>query len=54
MNGKFHDLTMLEAVGDLLHAETSAQRRQAQSQLTGDLGKLYDKVCHARMWHIQS
>jgi len=35
---------MVEAIGDLLHAETSAQRRQAQSQLRGELGKLYEKV----------
>lgn len=40
-NNKFDDLTMLEAVSDLIHSETSMQRKQALSQLQGNLGKLY-------------
>ena len=40
-NGKF-DLTEAEAVGDLIHAETEAQRRQAMRQLDGALSRLYE------------
>jgi tRNA modification GTPase len=40
-NGRM-DLTEAEAVADLVHAETEAQRRQALRQLEGALGKLYD------------
>ena len=37
-NGKM-DLTEAEAVADLIHAETEAQRKQALRQLDGALGK---------------
>ncbi|XP_056023087.1 tRNA modification GTPase GTPBP3, mitochondrial-like isoform X2 [Ostrea edulis] len=40
MNGKL-DLTEVEGLGDLIHAETEAQRKQALRQMEGDLGKLY-------------
>jgi tRNA modification GTPase len=40
-HGKF-DLTAAEGLADLINAETTAQRRQAQRQLHGDLGLLYD------------
>lgn len=40
LNGKF-DLTEVEGLGDLIHAETEAQRRQALRQLDGELGQLY-------------
>ncbi|XP_044311847.1 tRNA modification GTPase GTPBP3, mitochondrial [Varanus komodoensis] len=39
-NGKL-DLTAAEGLGDLIHAETEGQRRQALRQMAGDLGKLY-------------
>ncbi|XP_055497971.1 tRNA modification GTPase GTPBP3, mitochondrial isoform X2 [Leucoraja erinacea] len=39
-NGKL-DLTEVEGLGDLIHAETEAQRRQALRQMSGDLGELY-------------
>ena len=39
-NGKL-DLTQVEALADLIAAETEAQRRQAQRQLGGALGVLY-------------
>uniref|UniRef100_A0A3Q0RYW5 GTP binding protein 3, mitochondrial n=1 Tax=Amphilophus citrinellus TaxID=61819 RepID=A0A3Q0RYW5_AMPCI len=34
-------LTEVEGLGDLIHAETEAQRRQALRQMSGDLGCLY-------------
>lgn len=40
-NGRI-DLTEAEAVADLVAAETAAQRRQALSQLSGSLARLYD------------
>ncbi|NYZ13100.1 tRNA uridine-5-carboxymethylaminomethyl(34) synthesis GTPase MnmE [Azospirillum sp. RWY-5-1] len=40
-NGKF-DLTAAEAVADLVHAETAAQRRQALRQMAGALGTVYE------------
>jgi len=40
-NGKM-DLTEAEAIADLIHAETEAQRKQALRQLDGALGKLYE------------
>jgi tRNA modification GTPase len=40
-NGKM-DMTEAEAIADLVHAETEAQRRQALRQLDGALGTLYD------------
>lgn len=36
------DLTAAEAIADLVHAETEAQRRQAVRQMQGELGHLYD------------
>ncbi len=41
-NGKM-DLTAAEAIGDLIHAETEAQKAQALSQMEGSLLKLYDE-----------
>jgi len=35
------DLTRLEALSDLIHSETRAQRKQAYQQLQGHLGELY-------------
>lgn len=40
-NGKM-DLTEAEAVADLVHAETEAQRKQALRQMEGVLGRLYE------------
>lgn len=40
-NGKM-DLTAIEAVADLVDAETAAQRRQALSQMGGALARRYD------------
>lgn len=40
-NGKL-DLTAAEGLADLVAAETMAQRRQAQRQLAGELGRLYE------------
>lgn len=40
-NGKL-DLTQVEALADLVAAETTAQRRQALRQLDGELGELYE------------
>ena len=37
------DLTQVEAVADLIDAETTAQRRQALRQLDGALGALYER-----------
>ncbi|CAI5635517.1 unnamed protein product [Oreochromis niloticus] len=34
-------LTEVEGLGDLIHAETEAQRRQALRQMSGELGRLY-------------
>lgn len=42
MNSKM-DLTEVEGLGDLIHAETEVQRRQALRQMDGDLSKLYSK-----------
>ncbi|XP_075063932.1 5-taurinomethyluridine-[tRNA] synthase subunit GTPB3, mitochondrial isoform X2 [Mixophyes fleayi] len=39
-NGKL-DLTEVEGLGDLIHAETEVQRRQALRQMSGELGQLY-------------
>lgn len=39
-NGKL-DLTSVEGLGDLIHAETEAQRKQALLQMEGALGQLY-------------
>ncbi|MDE1900031.1 MAG: tRNA uridine-5-carboxymethylaminomethyl(34) synthesis GTPase MnmE [Alphaproteobacteria bacterium] len=40
-NGKM-DLTEAEAVADLVHADTEAQRKQALRQMDGALGRLYE------------
>lgn len=40
-NGKL-DLTSAEGLGDLINAETEAQRRQALRQMQGALGQLYE------------
>lgn len=40
-NGKM-DLTEAEAIADLIHAETEAQRAQAVAQMSGALADLYD------------
>lgn len=40
-NGKM-DLTQAEGLADLVAAETEAQRRQAQRQMEGALGRLYE------------
>lgn len=39
-------LTEVEGLGDLIHAETEAQRRQALRQMSGDLGRLYQDWTH--------
>ncbi|XP_045594526.1 tRNA modification GTPase GTPBP3, mitochondrial isoform X2 [Procambarus clarkii] len=36
------DLTSVEGLGDLIHAETEAQRRQALQQMSGSLAHLYN------------
>lgn len=36
------DLTEVEGLGDLIHAETEVQRRQALRQMAGDLSRLYN------------
>lgn len=41
-NGKM-DLTEAEAIGDLIHAETEAQKAQALAQMEGSLSRLYDE-----------
>jgi tRNA modification GTPase len=41
-NGKM-DLTEAEAIADLVHAETEAQRKQALRQMDGALGALYEE-----------
>jgi len=45
-NGKM-DLTEAEAIADLVHAETDAQRKQALRQLDGALGRLYEQWRHS-------
>ncbi|OWF53951.1 tRNA modification GTPase GTPBP3, mitochondrial-like [Mizuhopecten yessoensis] len=39
-NGKL-DLTEVEGLGDLIHAETEAQRKQALRQMDGELSRMY-------------
>ncbi|XP_040276297.1 tRNA modification GTPase GTPBP3, mitochondrial [Bufo bufo] len=41
-NGKL-ELTEVEGLGDLIHAETEVQRRQALRQMSGELGQLYQR-----------
>ncbi|KAF7202613.1 tRNA modification GTPase GTPBP3, mitochondrial isoform X1 [Nothobranchius furzeri] len=40
------DLTEVEGLGDLIHAETEAQRRQALRQMSGELGHIYRDWSH--------
>ncbi|XP_059155395.1 tRNA modification GTPase GTPBP3, mitochondrial-like isoform X2 [Physella acuta] len=40
LNGKL-DLTEVEGLGDLIHAETELQRKQALRQMGGELGHMY-------------
>uniref|UniRef100_A0A3P8WHQ8 GTP binding protein 3, mitochondrial n=1 Tax=Cynoglossus semilaevis TaxID=244447 RepID=A0A3P8WHQ8_CYNSE len=40
------DLTEVEGLADLIHAETEAQRRQALRQMSGELGQLYQNWSH--------
>ncbi len=40
-NGKM-DLTEAEGLADLINAETEAQRKQAQRQMSGELGEIYN------------
>ncbi|XP_068090275.1 tRNA modification GTPase GTPBP3, mitochondrial [Hyperolius riggenbachi] len=40
------DLTEVEGLGDLIHAETEVQRRQALRQMAGELGQLYHRWSH--------
>ena len=42
MNGKL-DLTEVEGLGDLIHAETEQQRQQAVRQMDGQLSHMYAK-----------
>lgn len=39
-------LLQVEGLGDLIHAETEAQRRQALRQMSGELGRLYQDWSH--------
>jgi tRNA modification GTPase len=52
-NGKL-DLTEAEAIGDLIHAETLMQRRQAVAQMGGQLAQIYagwaDHLSRALAW----
>ncbi len=55
-NGKM-DLTAVEAIADLVAAETAAQHRQALRQLDGELGRLYDGWRHrliGAMAHLEA
>ncbi len=55
-NGKL-DLTAVEGLADLIHAETEIQRRQSLRQMRGELGRLYDawrnRLMRARA-HLES
>ncbi|HEX6958013.1 MAG TPA: tRNA uridine-5-carboxymethylaminomethyl(34) synthesis GTPase MnmE [Ferrovibrio sp.] len=55
-HGRF-DLTQAEALGDLINAETEAQRRQALQQMQGALGNLYEgwrnRLTHA-LAHLEA
>ena len=42
LNGKL-DLTEVEGLSDLLHAETETQHQQALRQMQGELGDLYQQ-----------
>lgn len=47
------DLTAVEAIADLVNAETAAQRRQALRQLSGALGHLYE-AWRGRLLRVQA
>jgi tRNA modification GTPase len=57
-NGKLAgDLTRLEAIADLIHSETRAQRKQAFNQLQGELGDLYSSwsnEIHTCLAHVEA
>lgn len=56
VNGRM-DLTQAEAIGDLVAAETSEQRRQALDQAAGSLGRLYEdwrKRLIAAVAHVEA
>ncbi|XP_049850594.1 tRNA modification GTPase MnmE-like [Schistocerca gregaria] len=56
-NGKFQDLTSVEAVADLIRSETRHQRKQAMEQLRGRLGDLYggwSQRIHKSLAHIEA
>lgn len=42
LNGKIKDLTEVDALHDLIVAETDFQRIQALNQMHGSLGELYN------------
>lgn len=49
MISQFDDICLclqVEGLGDLIHAETEAQRRQALRQMSGELGRLYQNWSH--------
>lgn len=45
-NENIFQLLKVEGLGDLIHAETEAQRRQALRQMSGELGHLYQDWSH--------
>src|SRR5690606_18128666 len=51
-NGRL-DLTAVEAIADLVAAETASQRRQALRQLSGALGAMYEGW-RARLLRVQA
>ena len=51
INGKM-DLTEAEGLLDLVHAETEQQRRQALSQMDGQLGELYESWRQKLIHHL--
>lgn len=51
INGKM-DLTEAEGLLDLIHAETEEQRKQALSQLDGQLGQLYESWRSMLVHHL--
>ncbi len=46
------DLTEIEGLGDLIQAQTKAQKIQALRQMDGDLSKLYEGWRHALIRHL--
>lgn len=47
------DLVEVEGLGDLIHAETNLQRKQALYQMEGNLSKLY-KTWRANLLKVNS